>query len=327
MSQVFDAVTTTGLSVDGIDVTAHKLRHELGGADALNVAGLSGALADPQKVTAQDDGVTINSRTIFNFSGAGVTVTDDGGNSRIIVSIPGGGSGVAVQDNGSTVESAATTLNYQNGIVATSGGSNTANLNIDYGTSTQPLGTAAAGTSVTLSRADHVHAHGDLAGGTLHALVTTSVNGFMSAADKTKLNNLNPGVVTQASFVERTTLFSTTSATYVAFMTTTFTTSASAAFLQVQFSSGHQNSNSAGINYFGIYIGSVFQRSIGVRVSAASQPQTAVIMYRFAATPSASTTVEIRARCSGGTLTIDPYNGTTGTDGHHASLLITEISA
>lgn len=89
MPQVFDAVTTTSLSVDGVDITAHKLRHELGGADVVSLVGLSGLLADPQKVSVQDEGTLINSRPTINFVGAGVTVTDDGGNSRINVTILG----------------------------------------------------------------------------------------------------------------------------------------------------------------------------------------------------------------------------------------------
>lgn len=48
----------------------------------------------------------------------------------------------------------------------------------------------AAGSSSSLARQDHVHAHGDQAGGTLHAVATTSVAGFMSGADKTKLDGL-----------------------------------------------------------------------------------------------------------------------------------------
>lgn len=51
----------------------------------------------------------------------------------------------------------------------------------------------AAGSSNNMSRADHVHAHGDLAGGALHAVATTSVSGFMSAADKTKLDGIPEG--------------------------------------------------------------------------------------------------------------------------------------
>lgn len=48
----------------------------------------------------------------------------------------------------------------------------------------------AAGTATTYARLDHVHSHGDQAGGSLHAVATTSVAGFMSAADKTKLDGL-----------------------------------------------------------------------------------------------------------------------------------------
>lgn len=51
-----------------------------------------------------------------------------------------------------------------------------------------PLGTAAAGTSGDASRADHVHAHGNQAGGLLHAAATSGAAGFMSSADKVKLD-------------------------------------------------------------------------------------------------------------------------------------------
>jgi len=45
-----------------------------------------------------------------------------------------------------------------------------------------------AGSSTSLSRADHGHAHGTRGGGTLHPGATVSVAGFMSATDKTKLD-------------------------------------------------------------------------------------------------------------------------------------------
>lgn len=50
--------------------------------------------------------------------------------------------------------------------------------------------TNGVGTANAFSRADHVHAHGNRGGGSLHALVTTSVAGFMSAADKLKLDGI-----------------------------------------------------------------------------------------------------------------------------------------
>jgi phage-related tail fiber protein len=58
----------------------------------------------------------------------------------------------------------------------------------------QDVGTQAAGTSDKVARADHVHAHGDQAGGTLHDLATTSVAGFLSASDKEKLDAILAGL-------------------------------------------------------------------------------------------------------------------------------------
>jgi hypothetical protein len=58
------------------------------------------------------------------------------------------------------------------------------------------IGTAnAEGTATSLARSDHVHDHGAqaLGGGTQHAVATTSVAGFLSAADKTKLDGVSSG--------------------------------------------------------------------------------------------------------------------------------------
>lgn len=46
----------------------------------------------------------------------------------------------------------------------------------------------AAGAAGTIARSDHVHAHGDQAGGSLHATATTGSAGFLSATDKEKLD-------------------------------------------------------------------------------------------------------------------------------------------
>lgn len=63
-------------------------------------------------------------------------------------------------------------------------------------TSPADVGTTAVGVAVTAAHADHVHAHGNQLGGTLHAVVGASA-GFMSAADKTKLD----GIATSAAAV------------------------------------------------------------------------------------------------------------------------------
>ena len=58
----------------------------------------------------------------------------------------------------------------------------------------QPVGSSAsAGSTGKVADAGHVHAHGNQAGGTLHAPATTSVDGFMSSADKTKLDTVTAG--------------------------------------------------------------------------------------------------------------------------------------
>ncbi len=50
--------------------------------------------------------------------------------------------------------------------------------------------TGAAGVLNTYARADHQHAHGNQNGGSLHSAATTLSAGFMSAADKVKLDGL-----------------------------------------------------------------------------------------------------------------------------------------
>ena len=68
--------------------------------------------------------------------------------------------------------------------VQTGGGSSSFGSPVSVGTTNQD------GSSGLHTQSDHVHAHGDQPGGSLHAVVTTSVDGFMSAADKTKLDSL-----------------------------------------------------------------------------------------------------------------------------------------
>ena len=53
--------------------------------------------------------------------------------------------------------------------------------------------TGSVGVGTTAARSDHVHAHGAQTDGTLHAAATTSVAGFQSALDKTKLDAIASG--------------------------------------------------------------------------------------------------------------------------------------
>lgn len=55
---------------------------------------------------------------------------------------------------------------------------------------TEVAATGSAGVLSTYARGDHQHAHGNQNGGSLHSAATTASAGFMSAADKTKLDGL-----------------------------------------------------------------------------------------------------------------------------------------
>jgi hypothetical protein len=52
-----------------------------------------------------------------------------------------------------------------------------------------PIGTASSGNAGSSSRSDHIHAHGDQPGATLHALATRSIAGFLSPAEKQLLDD------------------------------------------------------------------------------------------------------------------------------------------
>ncbi|MFA5186347.1 MAG: hypothetical protein WC551_07730 [Patescibacteria group bacterium] len=64
--------------------------------------------------------------------------------------------------------------------------------------------TLAEGTATSLARSDHQHTHGNQLGGTLHAVATTSIAGFMSAADKTNLDGLAGGSVPSSRTISTT---------------------------------------------------------------------------------------------------------------------------
>lgn len=93
------------------------------------------------------------------------------------------GTPVAVVGNAAASDGVATSLarsDHQHGMAL-------------YASTPAAIGTAAVGASLLPSPGNHVHAHGDQLGGTLHADVTTSTDGFMVAADKLRLDTLrNP---------------------------------------------------------------------------------------------------------------------------------------
>ena len=74
---------------------------------------------------------------------------------------------------------------------------------INIGTSNTP------GTANSYPRSDHQHAHANQPGGTLHALVTQALAGFMSAVDKLKLDQFNVGHLSYSNAALQTTAAAT----------------------------------------------------------------------------------------------------------------------
>ena len=124
-------------------------------------------------------------RGTLRFEGTGVEVEDDADAEETVVTITAGeGGGVP----------SSRTITAGNGL--TGGGTLAADrtLSANFASSAAAVGSSSAGVAVTVSRGDHVHAHGDLAGGSFHAAADGSNAGFMSAALYTIANNF----VTQA---------------------------------------------------------------------------------------------------------------------------------
>jgi hypothetical protein len=143
--------------VDNAAPTAHASTHLPSGSDPLATAA---PLANLSATTTNDAG-TAESFSKSDHShdistGAASTQTPDQSNAE------GSSSNLARADHVHNIPSGAV---------------------VQIGTSNFP------GASASFALADHVHSHGNQTNGALHAAATTSVNGFMSSTDKTKLDN------------------------------------------------------------------------------------------------------------------------------------------
>lgn len=173
-----------------------------------NIAGVSGlVLGDTSTdwVTVQDI------RPTLQFTGAGVTATTDHGSL----------SGLLDDDHTQYLlvdgtRSMSGGLNMNSNTITNSGTINGVTIT-DMSDRLRPGGadeiptataititalTNGVGSSTSLARADHQHAHGVQTDATLHAVASGGVNGFMSGADKTKLD-ASTSASTVSTLVER----------------------------------------------------------------------------------------------------------------------------
>lgn len=146
---------STGL-INGVSVQAHASRHLPSGADPLTTAAAITLDANSTNTVGTNNSLSRSDHTHDLSTGTVSTQTPDQANTE------GSSANLARADH---------THNIPSGSVVQIG---TSNFN---------------GATASFALADHIHAHGNQTNGTLHAAATTSVNGFMSAADKTKLDN------------------------------------------------------------------------------------------------------------------------------------------
>ena len=153
-------ITSVNL-VDGVDVSTHESRHLPNGADPLTTAAPSANL----------------SSTTTNAVGIANSLSRSDHSHAISTAAPA--SQTPDQTNAVGVSANLARADHVH--------------NLATGTPST-IGTVnAQGSTTAFARQDHVHAHGAQTDGALHAVATTSVNGFMSAADKTKLDGVAAG--------------------------------------------------------------------------------------------------------------------------------------
>jgi len=189
--------------VDAAPPVLHSSTHADGGADEVNVAGLSGLLADPQTAgglktatttvaiaaaaaPAVDAALMANSSTAAAWRIPPNATTSLPGYMSAADKLKLDGVASSAAAVGSAAASQVTVTTAGSGSAATAARSDHVHSVATAAPSALTVGGAQApGSSASLARADHVHA--------MPALVTTSVDGFMVAADKSKLDGVEAG--------------------------------------------------------------------------------------------------------------------------------------
>jgi hypothetical protein len=148
---------------------------QISGAGQINAGGGMTKTGNTLDVVAHGDGsIVVNADNVQ----LGVIATDAQHGARA-----GGTTHAAVIAGGASGFMTGTDKTKLDG-VATSAAALTSSAPANVGT------TAAVGVGTTAARSDHVHAHAAQTDGTLHAAATTSVAGFLSSADKARLDGL-----------------------------------------------------------------------------------------------------------------------------------------
>lgn len=132
-AQIASLNVGTDLTAD-LEEESHASEHELGGADELDVTGLSGVLADPQTVEVLRSGVSVASRSKVNLiPGTNVTmsVVDDGTKVDVTVGANVQASGLSFYEGLGLVQEDTTKLTYGVGFDLTTPSASEVQVDLD----------------------------------------------------------------------------------------------------------------------------------------------------------------------------------------------------
>ena len=180
--------------INGVNIASHASRHLPNGADALDTATAITLSANTTNTEGNANSFARSNHTHDILTGN--VSTQNAGQSNV----EGTSVNLARADHRHEIPTAAavtlslTSTNQEGNSTSFARANHTHQLNLAFGTpSTITDSTNTEGAATSFARSDHQHAHGNRGGGSLHALATTSAAGFMSSADKTKLDNLISG--------------------------------------------------------------------------------------------------------------------------------------
>jgi hypothetical protein len=144
----------------------------------VDITALAGSKSDLDEVMASE-GFTYDSQDPAN------TVGDAAGTQNVAK--------LTFQQDGAFVGKRSV-LNLLNSFTETDNpGNDSVDVVLKFATPVSVGSANAQGASASVARADHVHDHGALAGGSLHSVATGATAGFMSSVDKTKLDGIASG--------------------------------------------------------------------------------------------------------------------------------------
>lgn len=167
--------------------------------------------------------------------------------------------------------------------------------------------------------------HGSRGGGSLHALaIASGAAGFMSGADKAKLDAVpTGGGMRQSTAAEITVDTTTTSATFVSLLSAPITIAAGGILL-ITFTVGATNDTKDKTNFFRVLVDGTPLRGTNIVSGIAGSGGSAAIALRVTGLAAGARSVTAEWRTDGGTARIRPV---ANPDGAHATLLVQEVGS